>query len=153
MDRSTLSLVHSTRSSLCRYVFLCTAAFIAVEASAIDVKPGKWAVNSETMTPMSTQPVSQYMEECVDETFDPVAEMVGQGAAQQCTITNIQDTGNQIDADLQCNMPGVGSVQGDMTFVVNDNSGTGRLNLSMNLGGQLLQMSTKWSGEYLGACI
>jgi hypothetical protein len=153
MARSRFSFVHSNKVSIGGSVLLCAAAFCAIEAGAIEVKPGKWAVNSETMTPMSTQPVSQYMEECVDETFDPVAEMVDQGAAQQCTLTNIQDSGNQLDADLQCNMPGLGVVQGDMSFVVHDSSGTGQLDLSMNLGGQLLQMSTKWSGEYLGACI
>ena len=151
MDRSRLSLAHTKKSPACAFMLLLTTAFIGADAGAIEVKPGKWGVNSETVTPMSTQPVSQYMEECVEETFDPVAEMVDQGNAQQCTITNIQDGANQLDADLQCNMPGVGSVKGKMSFVVNDSAGTGVLNLSMNLGGQLLQMSTKWSGEYLGA--
>jgi hypothetical protein len=135
-------------------VFACVLSCIAATAVAIEVKPGKWAVNSETVTPMSTQPVIQQLEECVDENFDPVAEMVDQGAAQQCTVSNIQDSSNQLDADLQCNMPGVGVVQGKMSFVVNDTAGTGVLNLSMNLAGQVLQMSTKWSGQYVGAsCI
>ena len=132
-------------------IVMLVLAFSAAHSGAIEVKPGKWGVNSETTTPMSTQPVSQYMEECVEESFDPVAEMIDQGQAQQCTITNIQDSTNQLDADLQCTMPGVGTVEGKMSFVVNEGSGTGAMNLSMSLGGQLLQMSTKWSGEYLGA--
>lgn len=151
MQGATFSVVQTKRFSICSAVFVCAAVCITGGANAIEVKPGKWAVTSETVTPMSTQPVIQQMEECVEEDFDPVAEMVDQGAAQQCTITNVRDSANQLDADLQCNMPGVGSVQGEMSFVVNGSSGTGILNLSMNLAGQLLQMSTKWSGEYLGA--
>jgi hypothetical protein len=151
MQRSMFSLAHSNKTPIRGFMLLLAATFAAAESGAIEVKPGKWGVNSETTTPMSTQPVSQYLEECVDESFDPVAEMVDQGTAQQCTITNIQDSDNKLDADLQCTMPGVGTVQGKMSFVVNDTSGTGVMNMSMNLGGQLLQMSTKWSGEYLGA--
>lgn len=139
------------KSLLCRVLFACVAGGVAANVGAIEVKPGKWAVSSETVTPMSSQPVIQQLEECVDENFDPVAEMVDQGAAQQCTISNVQESANQIGADLQCNMPGIGVVQGDMSFVVNDTSGTGSLNLSMNLAGQVLSMSTKWRGEYLGA--
>lgn len=149
MQGSTFSFVRSKRAWA--VVFACAACCVAGAAVAIEVKPGKWAISSETTTPMSTAPVVQQMEECVEDTFDPVAEMVDQGQAQQCTISNIQDSANQLDADLQCNMPGVGMVEGEMSFVVNDTSGTGVLNMSMNLGGQLLQMSTKWSGEYLGA--
>ncbi|MES2626783.1 MAG: DUF3617 family protein [Pseudomonadota bacterium] len=138
------------KTSLCSVVLLLAAGLFGADAGAIEVKPGKWAVNSITTTPMSTQPVNNYMEECVEEAFDPVAEMVKQGEAQQCTITNVQDSANQLDADLQCTMPGVGSVQGKMSFIVNDSAGTGQLNMSMNLGGQVLQMSTSWTGEYLG---
>ena len=150
MERSKQSRAHVNRLVARRFMLVLAAAFMAAETQAIEVKPGKWGVNSETTTPMSTQPATQYLEECVDEAFDPVAEMVDQGAAQQCTITNIQDSSNQLNADLQCNMPGIGTVQGKMSFVVNDTAGTGLLNMSMTLGGQLLQMSTKWSGEYLG---
>ncbi len=150
MQGSVLSFSRSKRSSVSTFVIACAACCIAAAAGAIEVKPGKWSVVSETITPMSTQPAIQQMEECVEETFDPVAEMVDQGAAQQCTITNIQDSSNQLNADLQCNMPGVGTVQGKMSFVVNGTAGTGNLNLSMNLAGQVLQMTTKWSGEYVG---
>ena len=132
-------------------LLMLVLAFASTEAVAIEVKPGKWGINSETTTPMSTQPVSQYMEECVEESFDPVAEMMEQGQAQQCTISDVKDSANQIDASLQCTMPGIGSVQGNMSFIVNGSSGTGEMHMSMNLGGQLLQMSTKWSGQYLGA--
>src|SRR5688572_22277523 len=102
MQGSILFFVHSKRSSRYAIVLVCAASCIAAAAGAIEVKPGKWAVSSETITPMSTQPVIQQMEECVEETFDPVAEMVDQGAAQQCTITNVQDSANQLNADLQC---------------------------------------------------
>ncbi len=149
MERSMFSLTGVGRSTRLVCMALCSICFVTT-AQAIEVKPGKWAVNSETTTPMSTEPMKQSLEECVDESFDPVAEMMDQGAAQQCTITNIQDSANQLDADLQCNMPGVGTVQGEMSFSVNGDSGTGAMNMSMNLGGQVLQMSTKWSGEYLG---
>jgi hypothetical protein len=150
MQGPVFSFSRSRRTSISAVVIACAAGCIAAAAGAIEVKPGKWAVNSETITPLSTQPVIQQMEECVDETFDPVAEMVNQGAAQQCTISNIQDSSNQLNADLQCNMPGVGTVQGKMSFIVNDSAGTGNLNLSMNVGGQVLQMTTKWSGAYVG---
>jgi len=152
MQGPKFSFVHSKKSLPLHFLLICAAGCFTAGAGAVEVKPGRWAISSETVTPMSTQPVIQQMEECVEEDFDPVAEMVDQGAAQQCTISNIQDSSNQIDADLQCNMPGVGAVQGDMSFVVNDTSGTGLLNMSMNLGGQVLRMSTTWKGEYLGAC-
>jgi hypothetical protein len=151
MQGSRFSFVQSTRFSICSVALACAAVCIANTAAAIEVKPGKWAVTSETVTPMSTQPAVQQMEECVEENFDPVAEMVNQGAAQQCTISNVQDSQNQLDADLRCDIPGIGSVQGAMSFVVNGTSGTGILNMSMNMAGQVLQMSTNWSGEYLGA--
>jgi hypothetical protein len=151
MQEAKISVVQAKRFSICSAVLACVAVCIAPAVEAVEVKAGKWAINSETVTPMSSQPVVQQMEECVAEDFDPVAEMVDQGAAQQCTVSNVQDSQNQLDADLQCDMPGIGTVQGKMSFVVNDTSGTGILNLSMNLAGQVLQMSTKWSGEYLGA--
>ena len=149
MEKSGLSLTR-IKPSMFVSVLFCAASLVAASAGAIEVRPGKWAVTSETTTPMSAQPMKQSLEECVDESFDPVAEMMEQGAAQQCSITNVRDSSTRLDADVQCTMPGVGTVQGQMSFIVNGMSGTGTMEMSMNLGGQVLRMNTKWSGEYIG---
>lgn len=126
-------------------------AVAAAPAGALEMPPGKWGITSETITPMAPAPVTDYTEDCVQDDFDPVSLMQSE-MAQECQLTTNTDTATELDADLQCAMPGAGTVQGKLLFTVDGNSATGQMNMSINVGGQVMEMSSKWSGELLGAC-
>jgi len=135
------------------FVAVLGLALVSASAFSLELKPGKWGITSETASPMSAEPASQYSEECIEDgNFDPLAEMMQSGMAQQCKLTTHTNSATTLDADLDCAIPGAGSMTGKITFNVAGESASGGMNMSMDMGGQQLQMSSKWNGKYLGAC-
>lgn len=140
-------------------VYLSAASLLALMvwyapfASGIELKPGKWGVTTTNVSPMSSQPVEQYIENCVAETsFNPIEEMMDQGMSSMCEVTVNSDSANNLDADLTCNMQGAGTMNGKLEFTVAGESASGAMDMSMSFNGQTMSMTSKWEASYLGAC-
>lgn len=148
---NALSQIQHNPITMFRQFIALGLLLTATSAGALEIPAGKWGITSETTSPMSPQPRTQYTEECMVEGTDPFA-MMNAEMAQQCKLTTTSDTDSEMQADLQCTMPGAGTMQGKITFRLDGNNSSGEMLMTMNMGGQTMQMSSKWSGERLGAC-
>jgi hypothetical protein len=141
--------------TLALYGLLCGFALTAIPAGALEMPPGRWAINSETIAPMAPEPIVEYTEDCIEDNFDPVS-LIQAEMTEQCAITTNIDTATELDADLQCAIPGApagsGTVLGKLLFSVDGDNARGQMNMSINMGGQVMEMSSKWSAQRLGAC-
>ena len=62
------------------FVAVLGLALVSASAFSLELKPGKWGITSETASPMSAEPASQYSEEFIEDgNFDPLAEMMQSG--------------------------------------------------------------------------
>lgn len=120
---------------------------------AFELEPGKWGVTTTIASPMSPQPQEEYTEQCVEESdFDPLAEMMDSQMSSMCELAVNTDSPTQLDADLTCDMPGAGTMSGNMEFRANGNSAEGEMRMSMAFNGQSIDMTNTWKARYLGAC-
>jgi len=102
---------------------------------------------------MAPELTTEYVENCVEQSnFDPVAEMMEQGMSSLCEITINENSGSRLNADLSCNMQGVGNMTGNIQFTANDLSARGDMNMNMSFKGQSINISNSWVAKYLGSC-
>ena len=129
-------------------LFFCQPAVYAFE-----LEPGKWGVTTTIASPMSPQPQEEYTEQCVEDSdFDPLAEMMDSQMSAMCELTVNSDTPTRLDADLTCDMPGAGTMSGNMDFQASGNSAQGKMTMSMAFNGQTINMTNTWEARYLGVC-
>ena len=122
-------------------------------AQAFELKAGKWGVTTTIASPMSPQPQEEYTEQCIEDSdFDPLAEMMDSQMSSMCELKVNSDSPTRLDADLTCNMPGAGTMSGNMEFRANGNSAEGEMRMSMAFNGQSIDMTNTWEARYLGAC-
>lgn len=120
-------------------------------AQALEIKNGKWGITTEVNVPMSAEPIVEYMEECMEGDFDPMAELLEQDITV-CEILSSQDSDNLLEMTMQCTIADAGTMKGEMFFEVFGDTANGRVDMTMDFGGMTMNMDSTWSGEYLGAC-
>lgn len=141
-----------TQWIFCKPLLLGALVLCSGTTLALDMKPGKWGTTSTVETPMAPEPVVEYSEECVEEGFDPVQDILDEGMGGQCDVTLNEDSSTVVDADMACEIPGAGPMTGNLHFTVNGDNASGSMLMSMNMGGQTMDTTVEFEAEYLGAC-
>ncbi len=120
-------------------------------AAALDVEPGSWEMSSTTSNPMTGQPQTFTVTECVSaESMDPESFLKG---AQGCSLSDVQSNSSAMSWTMTCQAPG-----GQMTGRANiETSGGGKqvngtMKMTMDVGGQSMELSTAWTGRWVGPC-
>ena len=126
---------------------LCAAPAITL-ADSLPIESGLWSMTSTTTNPF-TGTQTDTSQECVKEDeFNPktfLKDMEG------CELTNNKVSGNQLDFTMQCNIQGmVGTVNG--AFISDGDQASGQTVISVNMGGQSMQIQTEFSGNRIGDC-
>jgi|GEM_PF-963925 Protein of unknown function (DUF3617). len=133
-------------------VLVLPFATLASNLQALELPAGKWGMNSETLTPMATTPITDYSEECIEEDFDPVQMLADSEVSERCEITPTTNTATEFASDLSCNVGQGGTSTGTMRITVNGEEASGEMQMSIAVNGQVMQLSNKWTGRRLGAC-
>jgi hypothetical protein len=125
---------------------------IAPAVQALEIPAGKWGMNSETLTPMSAEPIKEYNEECIEEDFDPAQMLANSDLGTQCQVLPTVDTDSEFNSNISCDMGQAGSSAGTMRITVDGNEARGEMQMSIAVAGQVMEMRNTWTGERLGAC-
>lgn len=132
------------------YVFAVLAAIAAVvpmSAAENPQKPGKWAITMQMEIPnMPVKMPPMKFEICLtEEDLKDPAKSVPNDPKSNCTVGDHKIDGNTVTWTMDCpkqNMKGTGEITYD------GDSYTGAM--KMTVGEQ--QMTTKYSGKWLGEC-
>lgn len=123
----------------------------AAGAAALDVEPGSWEMSSTTTNPMTGEPQTLTVTECVSaQSMDPETFLKG---AQGCSLSDVQTGSSAMSWTMTCQAPG-----GHMTGRANiRTSGGGKqvngtMKMKMDVGGQSMELSTAWKGRWVGPC-
>lgn len=132
------------------YLFALLVAIMAiVPAQAADhpQKPGKWQMKFQMEMPgmpVKIPPITKDICITEEDLKDP-QKSVPNDPKSKCTVSDYKVEGQTVSWTMECpeqNMKGTGSV----TYTADSYSGQ----MKMTMGEQ--EMTTKYSGKYLGAC-
>ena len=132
------------------FLIAATALFATV-ASAADIREGLYEIS--VRAELAGQPMTQapmVMRQCV--TQQSVQDLMSQmGGAGACKVSNFQQSGNQARWNLACT--GQMEVSGTGETQINGDEFTGRMNLSVQMGGdQSVPMVQSFSAKRVGEC-
>jgi len=130
---------------------LCAAGLLVgwTETSgALEIRTGKWQVETEIQNSVSPQPQYQSSVECITESsFDPAQAMLQDG---QCTVTDRNESANSISWRFECGGGGdVPVSSGTGRFVSNGEAASGDMQMSMEFNGQTMTMTNNWKGQLI----
>lgn len=118
-------------------------------AGALQIEPGKWELTTTATNPMSPQPQTQVLFQCMTD-----AEMSPDGFmddAEGCTMTNVVSTDDTMKWDMLCDMDG-GQATGQAEFTSTGKTANGRMQITMEFNGQQMQFQRTWDGQHVGPC-
>jgi hypothetical protein len=123
-----------------------TSSFTAW-ADGVPITPGLWKVKTQNSM-LGTEEVG---EQCMrDEVFDPVSML---GKEEGCDITNETVAGNTVDYDLTCmDDTKQGRADGHFSFTIDGDQGSGKIDMTLNVGGQSMDITYKMDAERIGDC-
>lgn len=134
----------------------CLAAAPALYAAAApNMKPGLWEVTVKMDMPGMPQGMqAQTTQRCVTPKDLEDPRSVGPGAdprtSGKCEVSNYRLQGNTATWEMACKGPEQMKGTGSMTYEGDRYSGVNRM--TMNQGGQVMNMTMNYSGRYLGDC-
>lgn len=144
----------SLRTLLASVLFV-TAAPLLHAAAGPNMKPGLWEVTVKMdMAGMPQGMQAQTTQRCVTAKDLEDPRKVGPGAdprmTSQCEVSNYRMQGNTATWEMACKGPEQMKGTGSMTYEGDRYSGVNRM--TMNQGGQVMNMTMNYSGRYLGEC-
>ncbi len=121
-------------------------------AAGIPVEPGLWSITTTVNIPMMPAPQTMTVEECMaDEILDP-EEMSDDDLDPNCDYTLDTLDGNTMAWSIDCPVEGGGQMQAEWTATSNGDSVEGEGKMTMEMQGQVMNMSMSWVGERIGPC-
>ncbi len=140
-------------AALARWLALALAvtAPASAGATALDVEPGSWEMSSTTTNPMSGQPQTFTVTECVSaESMDPETFLKN---AQGCSLSDVQTSSSAMSWTMTCGGP-AGSMTGraNIRTSAGGKQVNGTMKMTMDVGGQAMELSTAWAGRWVGPC-
>src|SRR4051794_5821019 len=130
---------------------IMTAALFATVAAAADIREGLYEIT--VRAELAGQPMTQapmVVRQCVSEQSvqDLMSQMGGTGA---CKVSDFQQSGNRAHWNLVCS--GQMQVNGTGETQINGDEFTGRMNLSVQMGGdQSVPMVQNFTARRVGEC-
>jgi Protein of unknown function (DUF3617) len=139
----------TNRSAFVAAVVLTAAS---LPAAAQTMQPGEWQFTSTMTSPMMPQPQTGVASRCVSkaEADDP-ASFIGGGNATGCVITRGPVSPGSYSWTMACEKQGV-SGTGKATFDLTSIESEIRMTVSMQQGGQKVEMTNRTVGRYVGPC-
>ena len=127
-----------------------STAHLAMAADSVSIEPGLWEVSTTMTSPMFLQPRVQTQQECMKESkISP--ETLAPSDGGECSIIDSNLNGNTLNWSMQCGTPG-GAMKGQGSFESKGDSGSGNMQMNMDIEGQSFSMELVWKGRRVGSC-
>ena len=140
-----------SRAAMCAVIVGCMAFFglPAAADEAFLVEPGKWAFKSTTQGSMNPEHKTQTSTECITDS-EITPEQFTQGMPD-CTLSDVVVAAANMSWTMICQGPG-GQMQGNAEFTSTGSAVEGTMNMTMQFGGQSMQIQNTWQGTRTGPC-
>ncbi|MFK7794033.1 MAG: DUF3617 domain-containing protein [Gammaproteobacteria bacterium] len=123
---------------------------LAIAADSVSIEPGLWEVSTTMTSPMFPQPRVQTQQECMQESqISP--ETLAPSENGECTIVDTNISGDTLSWSMRCSTPG-GVMKGQGSFESKGDSGSGNMQMNMDIEGQSFSMELVWKGRRVGSC-
>ena len=120
----------------------------AVYAETLKMNPGNWETTVVMNHPMLGNQTNTQTQCIEEEEFDPNQFLQGQ---EECTMVEQNVSGNTLTFEMECNAQGTrSSMTGEMS--ITDDTGTGSMQISMEVAGQKFDMKMDFDSKRLGDC-
>ena len=121
-------------------------------AESMQIRPGLWQMHTEVSNPFAEEPLVQEEAECVtqeeaERSFsEMIAQMQGVGGAQECEVTELEESDGRATAKMHCEFAEIG-LSSDATFDVRYTDTEFELNgeMTVAVGGE--PMVTRFSNK------
>ncbi|MGI9452180.1 MAG: DUF3617 domain-containing protein [Geminicoccaceae bacterium] len=116
-------------------------------AEGLPITPGLWEIKTQNSMLGSEEVQKSCMKDAV---FDPLSMM---GKEEGCEIANEVITGNSVDYDVTCiDDQQAGKAEGHLSFTINGDQGYGKVDLTMSVGDQSMNMQFNMDAKRIGDC-
>ena len=123
---------------------------LAMAGDSVSIEPGLWEVSTTMTSPLFPQPRIQTQQECMKEsTISP--ETLAPSDGGECSILETSVSGNTLSWSMQCNTQG-GAMKGHGSFESKGDTGSGSMQMNMDIEGQSFSMKLAWKGHRVGSC-
>lgn len=128
--------------------FLLAAASLPLAAQTME--PGEWQFNSTMTSPALPKPQTATITQCISQAdaADPT-RFTGRDGSADCQVTPGSQTADSYSWTMVCakqGMRGAGKLRFGRTTLESE------MQMTMDLGGQKMEMLSKTSGRRLGPC-
>ena len=119
----------------------------AAVAEGLPITPGLWEIKTQNSMLGGEEVQQSCMKEAV---FDPFIMM---GEEDGCEIMNEVLAGNSVDYDVTCvDDQKLGKAEGHFSFTIHGDQGSGKIDLTMTLGQESLNMQVTMDARRVGDC-
>ncbi|MGI9492061.1 MAG: DUF3617 domain-containing protein, partial [Geminicoccaceae bacterium] len=116
-------------------------------AEGLPITPGLWEIKTQNSMLDSEEVQQSCMKDAV---FDPLSMM---GEEEGCEIKNEVITGNSVDYDVACvDDQQAGKAEGHFSFTIDGDQGSGKIDLTMTVGDQSMNMQISMDARRIGDC-
>ncbi|NVJ51349.1 MAG: DUF3617 family protein [Gammaproteobacteria bacterium] len=123
----------------------------AVMAAELPIKPGMWETTTTTsgMAALMGKDGTETTQECVKERSINTKEFMQN--ADDCKVTQDKVSGNTLSFAMECTTRGIATTaKGEVTS--DGDTGKGKMEMTMNMGGQKQSFSMSWTAKRVGDC-
>jgi len=123
---------------------------LAAGAAELPINPGLWETTMTRTNPMTGEPTTETNTRCVKETsFNPSAMMQD---AQGCELIKDEVNGDTLTFTMECSMEQGARATVDGQFQTDGQTGSGNMDMTMNMGEMNMSMNMKWTSKRVGDC-
>lgn len=121
-------------------------------AEGIEVEPGLWKLTTTLNMPMLPQPQTTTIEQCIEDSTFNVEDISTDGLDPNCTFEVTQLDASTMKWSMQCPVEGGGTSQAEWQATSAGDSVEGSGSIRVAVMGQEMEMTTRFSGQHIGAC-
>ena len=135
-------------------LIVLSLSFSTLANAAPDIKAGLWEINSLSEIqglPIAMPPIKHKATECLskDKSLDPKKLLQN----EHCEIPTLNNEGNTMSWTMNCEQDGIKMTgSGEVSYQNTSMTGSFTMNMSGDPVAGGMQMKTKLTGHYVGAC-
>ena len=139
------------RSAAVATALAAFALAASAQTGGMNVEVGEWEMTSTTKNPVTGEPQSFSAKECVDQGQLGAESFLEN--SQGCTVSDVQTSASSMRWNMSCStqggtMTGRGKIQSS----AGGKKVSGTMDMTASFGGQTMEISSEWSGRWLGPC-
>jgi hypothetical protein len=117
--------------------------------NGVPIEPGEWEMTSITTSDTLDVPNVQTASRCISLSEITALDLTPNRG--ECQLAESSVTDNKLHWKVACNMT-VGTMHGTGTFESNMNSGSGIMDIIMDVQNDQFELQVSWKARRLGAC-